>query len=44
MAEITTPTPTRTTEPTIEPERRMDPDRLCPAQKEKIVREIERVI
>ena len=37
--------PTRTTPsttPTTAPERRLEPERICPAQKNRIVRRIER--
>lgn len=45
-APIETPVqaPVRTPEVGPEPLTRMNPDRLCPAQKEKVTREIERVI
>lgn len=44
MPEVLTPTrtPTRTPTPAEEPERRMNPDILCPAQKDRLVRRIER--
>lgn len=42
-----TPNPTRTTpkiEPATEPMRRLEPDKICPAQKNRITRRIEKEI
>jgi hypothetical protein len=41
---VETPVPVRTpvVDPMIDPDRRMNPDELCPAQKDRVVRRIER--
>lgn len=43
-AETITPVRTPTIAPTTEPLRRMHPDELCPSQKDRLVRRIEREV
>ena len=41
---VTVPVRTPVTDPTTEPLRRIHPDELCPAQKDRLVRRIEREV
>jgi len=48
MSPVTTPTPVRTpipeTAPDPNPDRRLEPERVCPSQKSRIGRTIRRVL